>query len=137
MKRTFSIIGLVLAVVVLGGYAVITYAQRSGISSKEIAAVDNGIDPVSFKEFNYDATQGRKLKVHSIHCPDMYFAILVFASGDDYRTNPGLAKVNRAYLCNKNNSQVTLDLSLYNLASGRYYYFVADQGAVGSWYNPR
>ncbi len=134
--------GVMLGAVVLvgGSYAALkikTPPPQNPSSSVEVATVSDMPDPETFKTFTYDATRGKTLKVHSKGCPDKYFAVLIFSSADDYRANPAAAKVNQAFPCQKQNTKIRLIMENYNLTSGDYYYFVADQGDAGSWYNPR
>lgn len=89
-----------------------------------------------FKSFNYDSTLG-KLIALSGTCHDKYYAFLIFDSKIDYRVNPGMAQSNKAYTCPVNGKfMININLKDFNLQTGKYYIFVADQGA-GAWYNPR
>lgn len=93
--------------------------------------------PVNFKSFSYDAMVGKLITVSGT-CHDKYYAMLVFESRDDYRKNPGAAKSNRAFECKASGTfSVETNMKEFNLPSGNYYLFVADQGSTGSWYNPR
>ena len=110
-----------------------------GSSKQNIATADPKIfkAPVNFKNFSYDASLGKRISL-SGNCKDKYYTLLIFASGDDYRTDPGKARANRADLCPMNKQfTVDMDLKSINLKSGSYYIFIADQGDTGSWYNPR
>lgn len=94
-------------------------------------------EAVSFKGFSYTAELGKQLSLSGA-CQDKYYAIVIFDSKDDYRQNPAAAKFNRAYECPENKTfQTDINLQQFNLPSGNYYLFVADQGETGSWYNPR
>lgn len=93
--------------------------------------------PTNFKSFAYDATTGKTISVSGT-CHDTYYALLIFGSKDDYRTNPGAARSNRAFECGASRVfTINMDLRDINLPSGNYYLFVADQGSKGTWYNPR
>lgn len=93
--------------------------------------------PANFKSFTYDATLGKTISVTGT-CHDAYYVLLIFDSRDDYRTNPGAARSNRAFECGATRLfTIKMDLRDINLPSGSYYLFVADQGSKGSWYNPR
>ncbi len=91
----------------------------------------------SFKSFTYDATKGETLKI-SGSCSDAYYAIIIFQGKDDYKKKPDGAVFNQATSCpeDKNFTRI-IELRDYNLPTGEYYFFVADQGKSGSWYNPR
>lgn len=91
----------------------------------------------NFKSFVYDAATGKNISVSGT-CHDAYYALLIFDSKDDYRTNPSAARANRAYECTGTGLfTIKMDLRDINLPSGEYYLFIADQGKTGSWYNPR
>lgn len=91
----------------------------------------------AFKSFTYDASIGKQI-VLSGTCHDKYYAFLIFDSKIDYRKDPGMAQSNKAFAC-PTSGRFTVDINLkdINLQSGSYYIFIADQGATGSWYNPR
>ncbi len=93
-----------------------------------------------FKTLIYNSTNSNQQKFLQIQtqCHDAYYTVLIFSSSDDYRQNPGSAKYNRAFACQKGQEiEHLVDLTGLNLADGKYYYFAADQGDKGSWYNPR
>ncbi|MBI3634022.1 MAG: hypothetical protein HY228_00165 [Candidatus Yonathbacteria bacterium] len=93
--------------------------------------------PTNFKSFTYDAGVGKTISVSGA-CHDTYYVLLIFDAKDDYRTNPGAARSNRAFECGASKLfTIKMDLRDINLPSGNYYLFVADQGKTGSWYNPR
>lgn len=95
--------------------------------------------PEKFNDFIFDSKSLilKSLKISGI-CSDAYYAVLIFSINDDYRGNPTAAKFNRAFSCpNDKKINQEIDLSSLHLLSGKYYYFVADQGASGSWYDPR
>lgn len=93
--------------------------------------------PANFKSFSYDATVGKRITVSGT-CHDKYYAMLVFESKDDYRKDPGAAKSNRAFECKTSGLfSIETNMKEFNLPSGNYYLFIADQGSTGSWYNPR
>lgn len=91
----------------------------------------------SFNNFAYDQTKGESISITG-SCSDAYYAILIFRSKDDYKKNPELAATNSAFECPED-KKFTKGFALkdFNLISGEYYFFVADQGKTGSWYNPR
>lgn len=93
--------------------------------------------PESFNTFTYDAQQGKRIVISGV-CHADYYALLIFKSQDDYRKNVTGSLINKAYQC-PTSSKFKLDFDLrdFNLISGHYYLFVADQGKTGSWYNPR
>lgn len=93
--------------------------------------------PASFQSFDYESIQGKIISISGT-CSDKYYALLVFKENDDYRKDPAKAFFNKAYPCPPAASfSATVDLRDFNLPSGRYYLFVADEGERGSWYNPR
>lgn len=92
-------------------------------------------EPNKFPSFVYPQKKSLDIK---IKCADVYYTILIFNSKDDYRKNPEVARFNKAFPCSKNETfRQSIDLTTLNLASGRYYYIIADQGEKGSWYNPK
>lgn len=94
-------------------------------------------EAVKFQSFSYDPAQGKVIAV-SGGCTDTYYAVLVFDAKTDYRKDPAAARMNRALECPTNKLFHTeFNLSDFNLPVGSYYFFVADQGTQGSWYNPR
>lgn len=91
-------------------------------------------DPSRFSYF--DASQ----KVLPIFgpCRDAYYAVIIYPISVDYRDNPAGARYNTAKPCKKGTTfNEQIDLTALNLADGKYYYIVADQGNEGIWYNPR
>lgn len=91
----------------------------------------------SFRSFKYSALSEQFLEV-SGSCKDDYYAILIFRKNDDFIKSAGSAKYNRASSCPASGKFIEkIDLKSINLTEGLYYFFVADQGASGSWYNPR
>lgn len=94
-------------------------------------------EAVKFQSFSYASAQGKIIAV-SGGCSDAYYAVLVFDAKTDYRKDPAAARVNRAFECPANKLfRTQFDLRDFNLPAGSYYFFVADQGDKGSWYNPR
>lgn len=90
-----------------------------------------------FKTFFYDSKIGKVIEIAGT-CSDFYYTIVVFKSTNDYKTNPAMAKVNNAFECPASHIfKTSLNLRDFNLAAGEYYFFVADQGKTGTWYNPR
>ena len=91
----------------------------------------------SLKNFSYDQTKGESIKI-SGSCSDAYYAIVIFRGADDYKQKADSAVFNQAFACPDDKKFTrTLQLKDYNLLSGEYYFFVADQGKTGAWYNPR
>ncbi|MEK7212806.1 MAG: hypothetical protein AAB686_03975, partial [Patescibacteria group bacterium] len=92
---------------------------------------------VEFKTFSYDPKIGKVVAVSGT-CSDVYYTFVVFDAKDDYRKDPTRAKINRAYECPSSKAfRLEMNLKDLNLAAGTYYFFIADQGARGTWYNPR
>lgn len=90
-----------------------------------------------FKSFAYDQTIGKTIAV-SGSCTDAYYTIVIFRAADDYKKNPAAAVFNQAFPCPANHSfSQSIDIKNSNVPSGQYYFFVADQGNAGTWYNPR
>jgi hypothetical protein len=90
-----------------------------------------------FNVFSYNASAGKIINVSGT-CSDAYFAIVVFFAADDYKKDPAKSVINKATECPASkNFTASLSMQDYNLPSGNYYFFVADQGKTGSWYNPR
>lgn len=107
------------------------------VDPKTLTAQSKDIPPpVNFKSFEYDATAGKVISVSGT-CSDKFYALVIFKSTVDYRARPDGAVSNRAFDCPSSRTfTLETDLRNYNLQSGGYYFFVADQGS-GSWYNPR
>ncbi len=91
--------------------------------------------PDKFPYFVYPEKKSLEIKTK---CADAYYTILIFSANYDYRLDPTLAKFNRAFPCQPGQKiEEKIDLTALNLAPGKNYYFVADQGKTGTWYNPR
>jgi len=98
----------------------------------------NWPDPKKLHSFTYNPSLINKNLLVEDKCQDDYLTILIFSKNDDYRIYPAKAKFNKAFECFS--SQIVsqeINLSSLNLSAGNYYYFTADQGKEGSWYNPR
>lgn len=125
---------------VITEHFVVTNMEKQVGSAKEnIATADPKIfkAPQNFKSFSYDASAGKIIALAGT-CKDAYYALLIFKSTDDYRKDPARSYYNTAFPCPAS-GMVTLEVNLkdFNLPSGEYYLFIADQGNTGSWYNPR
>lgn len=73
-------------------------------------------------------------------CSDAYVAVLAFPATVDYRADISRAVYNSAFPCTASGTVVTATITPSDLGatpSGTYYYFTADQGTSGMWYNPR
>ena len=72
-------------------------------------------------------------------CNAGYLAVLIFPSRIDYRADIDGAVYNRAFPCPSGRAFMTTiaTSSIATAPSGTYYYFTADEGATGPWYNPR
>lgn len=118
----------------LGAQPEISYSPGQKVNLKTPEKLP---ESAKFKTFSYDKNIGKIISI-SGRCSDTYYTTLVFAAPDDYKKNPAAAKINRASECPANgNFETQFDLKDYNLSSGEYYFFVADQGKIGTWYNPR
>ncbi len=94
-------------------------------------------ESTKFKSFAYDQTIGKTISV-SGSCTDAYYTIVMFRAADDYKKNPAAAVFNQAFACPASRAfSQRIDVKKSNLPSGQYYFFVADQGNAGTWYNPR
>lgn len=110
-----------------------------GSAKENIATANPNIfkAPENFKSFAYDASKGKVISLSGT-CRDSYYAILVFESSVDYRKSPASARYNSAFSCPASHLFTTeVNIKDFNLPTGNYYIFVADQGDKGSWYNPR
>ncbi|MBI5078113.1 MAG: hypothetical protein HZB11_01940 [Candidatus Yonathbacteria bacterium] len=120
-------------------FVVTDMGKVEGSAKENISTANPKIfeSPENFKSFTYDATVGKKIAIAGT-CKDTYYTLLIFKSGDDYRKDPARAYYNTAFPCPASGI-VTLSVNLkdFNLPSGNYYLFLADQGEKGSWYNPR
>lgn len=120
-------------------FVVTSIGEVTGSTKENIATADKKIfnAPENFKSFSYDASLGKKIALAGT-CKDAYYALLIFKSIDDYRKSPASAYYNTAYPCPASGVvALEVDLRSINLQSGSYYFFLADQGNTGSWYNPR
>lgn len=90
-------------------------------------------DPSKFKSFEY---KNKDLEFNG-ECSDVYYTILIYGKGVDYRANPASAKFNQAFECPKNKKFNFVVDQNTGLAEGKYYIIIADQGKEGNWYNPR
>jgi len=89
--------------------------------------------PENFKTFEY---KNNDLEFNG-ECSDLYYTILVYNKGVDYRVNPASAKLNQALECPAYKKfKFTVDKNI-RLSEGKYYIIFADQGKDGIWYNPR
>jgi hypothetical protein len=114
-----------------------TPAQIEAAKAAVTSAPETLKAPEVFKSFDYDATRGKAISITGI-CHDKYYTLLIFANAVDYRKDPAAARVNSAFDCPASgNFTISLDVNKFNLQTGSYYLFVADQGTTGSWYNPR
>ncbi|MBI1755098.1 hypothetical protein HYR65_02330 [Candidatus Azambacteria bacterium] len=90
-----------------------------------------------FRAFSYNPATGRTLTVSGT-CADAYYAVLIFDAKTDYRKDPAAARANSAFACPSERAfKKKLRMQDFNLPAGSYYFFTADQGKTGSWYNPR
>lgn len=107
------------------------------VDPKSLTVGSNNVPPpVNFKSFQYDAPTGKVISVSGT-CSDKYYALVIFKSAVDYRARPDASVFNRAFDCPTTHTfTIEADLRDYNLQSGEYYFFIADQGN-GAWYNPR
>lgn len=91
----------------------------------------------SFQAFSYDQEKGESISITG-SCSDAYYAVVVFQNFIDYKQNPSAFVINQAFPCPEDKKFTKgFELKDFNLVSGEYYFFVADQGKAGSWYNPR
>jgi len=97
--------------------------------------------PSNFRTFTYDATglNGNASFTISATCHDTYATILIFPAAIDYRSNVIRAVYNKAFPCDseKTVSAVIAPSDLSRGPYGTYYFFTADQGLSGTWYNPQ
>lgn len=103
------------------------WLRKSNLSSLE-----------KFRFFEYPLNQKNNRLIIETTCADDFYAVLIFSQGDDYRHRSSAAKYNKAFPCQINEEiKHEINLAELNLPPGKYYYFVADQGKEGGWYNPR
>lgn len=94
-----------------------------------------GPEPSTFEVF---LLPDRRDLVRQITCADALYTVLVFPAGVDYRYAPRTAVYNSANTCERTGRvEVRLNLATLTVPAGDYYMIVADQGAAGTWYNPR
>ncbi|HUC01594.1 MAG TPA: hypothetical protein VMA75_01685 [Candidatus Paceibacterota bacterium] len=98
--------------------------------------------PSRFRTFafaNGKIDDGVSLTVTST-CADAYVAVLVFPASVDYRADIDREIYDSAFPCVTTGDVASTTIiagDLGNAPSGTYYYFTADQGASGVWYNPK
>jgi len=92
--------------------------------------------PDKFKIVIYAAD--KKSFIISGQCSDVYYTVLLYKKSVDYRKYQAPPVFNKAYEC-PTDKKFKIDVSQEktNLSTGEYYVIIADQGAAGSWYNPR
>lgn len=111
--------------------------EMYGGEKVSIAETEKLPESKQFSVFSYDSQKGKQVSISGA-CYDAYYAFLVFRSFDDYKSRPDSSVINRALDCPQGNKfNFTVDLKDFNLPSGEYYFFIADQGKSGGWYNPR
>ena len=97
--------------------------------------------PSQFHTFTYSATglNGSSSLVVRATCHDAYVALLIFSAGVDYRVDPSRAVFNVASPCASGTAFATVlhPSDLGGAPFGTYYFFTADQGTTGTWYNPK
>jgi len=90
----------------------------------------------SFRYFEYSPKDKYAISV-SGECAAAYYSLLIFNARDNYNENPGAARYNVAMPCPSGRKfERIVDLSSLHLTSGTYYFFTADQGNDGPWFNP-
>ena len=118
-------------------------ANSGGVQSGNGSYANLGSYPPQsqFRTFTYNSglIDGAPALAVTSTCSDAYAAVLVFPTTVDYRQDPARAVYNKAFPCVSGSEvSTTIDAaSLGSTASGTYYYFTADQGASGLWYNPK
>ncbi len=163
-KKTRILFLLILLGLVFGGWGVRFYSPREDVTP--LASVGGGFslsplspgfgfsgpggyhnpllgypDPARMRTFSYRLglyTDKDQLLIKDI-CADEYYAILIYRKGDDYRVQPNSALYNSAQSC-VSGERFSVEIDLLRVlrdTPGSYYYFVADQGRVGEWRNPR
>lgn len=90
-------------------------------------------EPSKFKSFEY---KNKELEFNG-ECSDLYYTILIYSQGIDYRANPASAKFNQAFECPKSKKFKFIINQNTGLVEEKYYIIFADQGEEGNWYNPR
>lgn len=90
-------------------------------------------EPNKFKNFEY---KNNDLRFNG-ECSDLYYTILIYSEGIDYRPDPASAKFNQAFECPKNKKFNFVADQNTGLSEGKYYIIIADQGKDNTWYNPR
>lgn len=97
--------------------------------------------PSRFRTFTYNGTNinGNALFAIGATCHDTYVAVLIFPATVDYRDDVNGAVYNIASPCSAGKifTAVIQPSDMGGASSGTYYFFTADQGAAGTWYNPK
>lgn len=119
------------------------YSLGSGSMSSNQNVFRDYRDPEDFKQITYPSEKnnlfiGRDAISIIDRCNDAHYTLLIFRADIDYRKAPSAAVYNSASSCEKGEViRITIQIENLSLTSGRYYYFIADQGESGVWYNPR
>lgn len=109
--------------------------QVSGTPIASPTIVITGPEPATFSTF---VLPGEGELRREIVCQNSLYTTLIFPADADYRKDPRSAVYNSANECLKGKQiEVVINKETLTLKPGRYYLVVADQGASGSWYNPR
>lgn len=151
IERRKTRIKILLALLVIGGFFWYTKfgapaAEPYESTGQELQVADDsseypmpilveGPSPDSFEIFTLPASG---IESRSMVCGDVLYAVLVFPAEVDYRRNPRGFVYNSATPCPKGD-KILVEIAKEHIrtAAGEYYLVVADQGASGSWYNPR
>lgn len=148
-RKEHRIVILLFLIIVTGTFWYVRFGDISNSydsrnQSRQIAKLiippvehpDSVIEPNNFRSFSYQ--EGDDSLHISDECNDTYYAVLIFPKDVDYRTRPNAAIYNTANECAPDRViDVWIGLSFPKIEPGTYYYFVADQGNTGGWYNPR
>lgn len=122
-----------------GGQSAPVRAGQAGGALSPLFA--NDPSPSQFRTFIYNGTSlnGQPSLAISATCHDAYIAILIFPSAVDYRSDVSRAVYNVASPCTPGQQFMAsiTPADLGGAAAGTYYFFSADQGTSGAWYDPK
>jgi hypothetical protein len=151
-KRLYRVIALGVVLILAGGYLFFFGKEKKSEETAEVKKVVSSrtiLDPVlrnmpspdTYRRIAYadGKISGATGVVLEDGCHATYATLLVYPASVDYREDVSRAVVNRALPCESGKAfQYGFSAeSLKNFGDGEYYYFFADQGEEGTWYNPR
>lgn len=121
------------------------YSQNQGLENQNVNSTNfyslfkNYPAPDTFRIFSVNNGKAIPNVAVNDKCANEFYSFLVFRQGDDYRSDPSKAVINRSEKCpaDKIISFSIQEKIQSNLKSGNYYFIVADQNSTDVWHDPR